>query len=165
MSLRHKACFTPTLCFCAHMQLTMNLHVLLCRCARLISVKGMTNSSFLGSIQFTWGVAPGAQGPLVSELAQWRFFPSDANDGLTPAFRAVNGQPECFSLDGKSCFTDLDGFSLRMCAASTKSRVRCTPADGARDPIHWCTRARGALGECSAVASAVGAATASIWCT
>ncbi|WIA36026.1 hypothetical protein OEZ86_007387 [Tetradesmus obliquus] len=61
--------------------------------------------------------------------------------------RASTGQPQCMSRDGRTCVTSPDGYMLRMCADTLSTKpVTCSTKDGADDHLHWCTKARGALG-------------------
>lgn len=110
---------------------------------RLISIRGL-GTNYLERIEFVWAPAPGAAGPLVSTVNQWHYLPGD-----TPVFRvAATGQPQCLSRDGTRCITSRDGYSLCMCFDMFSARpVTCTATDGASDPLHWCNKARGALGE------------------
>jgi len=123
---------------------SFSTHCVLLILHRLIAVKGV-GGSYLERIEFIWALGPNPQGPLVSTVNQWSYLPEES-----PAFRVGStGQPQCLSRDGKSCATSRDGFNLRMCAGTfSTSLVNCSATDGANDPLHWCTKARGALGEC-----------------
>lgn len=137
-------CRSPLACICCSCFQQLSTSQLNCR--RLIAVKGLGNV-YLERIEFVWALlSSSTPGPLDSTVAQWTCQgPTNA-----PAFRASSSsnQPQCLSRDGKSCIVAADCFNLRYCAASFSSTpVTCAVQDGANDPLHWCLRARGALGE------------------
>lgn len=114
-------------------------------CRRLIAVKGATTTEYLERLEFVWAALPGAQGPLASSVEQWTCMLPGASFAVRK--NAAGDQPQCLSKDGKTCVQSGDCLGLlRQCADSEGwAPATCAAADGANDPLHWCSRARGAL--------------------
>lgn len=110
---------------------------------RLIAIKGI-GSRYIERIEFIWSLTSPAKVKVPIAPSWTCLTPSDPI--------AIRAEPtaQCMSADGTTCLQQsmLGCWHLRMCGEQfSKTPVTCSPGDGTQDPTHWCSRARGALGE------------------